>query len=623
MKATHHFLSPSSVQEFTVAQMALDTVVGGFAERVSDPYPLAAVFVGSTAFRVVRGLGFSVLGNSMGQSRIAALLINGGIHGAALTAEAGSYVSSERLLRIIFEVGERSLLRWEGPEGLKNAWVSSLLNFGAMRGMGMATVGGSQMFQHAGNVTAMLAANHASAALGFTEIDSRNWMDKIVEASVLDIQMKASMSLMHFMPGVIQWERNVDLAHEARRTIRENTREFAGFRELSPQMLGMRTDLRGEVSSSSPETGNPNPVDPTLQRTNEMLNRRIQIHLRICKDARFERLATVEGCEHVREDLLRLSHALEVQLNKTEISSETIRQKREILASSREAFENFLSNPKLQHLPFLNLKHLVPNGMTTSAFFMSVVGFGIFLDTVQPTRIHFILAGAVQIAAMFLDKGDGIVARKLKATHVVGASLDSFADFANYGLFCAAFAFVALKTSGSDLAAYSSASVIALNCFLRFGTYEFLGSHTGAHRDALPPRDILNNPLLGNDQDLLGRPSTVMPLILFSTYLAFGRSHPEAFGVVATLAGANMYSPLRYSKLTDEVLDGILRNKILLSGAAGIMTTMSICDYYSRQFHYTLFPILAGITLYEMSPFIQWGHRQLKKRKNRNRLDEV
>src|SRR4030095_10111767 len=157
---------------------------------------------------------------------------------------------------------------------------------------------------------------------------------------------------------------------------------------------------------------------------------------------------------------------------------------------------------------FMRWKHLVPNGLTLAATVMAVLSSLSSMHGDAPTAAKLLIFAAV------IDKADGLVARALRATHEMGAKLDSYADFANYGFASALFTYAVLNGHGEPGLATASALIIGTLATLRLATFDYLD----AHPQALPTRDILRNPVLGQGKDFVGMPSTMMGLILPSLY---------------------------------------------------------------------------------------------------------
>ncbi len=594
-----HFSSGSAL---STGQLSLDSTLQHFTEQASDPYALAAVFAGGTAFRAVRGLGFSTLGTLVGESRVGAALLRTGVNAAGLAAESGTFVSSERLLRVAFGGADQSLLRWEGTNGLKNAWASAAVNFTALRGAGHVMGTQNGVLQHVGAVTAMVGANHASAKLGFTEVPQGSLAEQIVQASVLDLQMRGSMALLHSIaPGLVRWERSVDVAHEIQSA---SLGRGHAFENLFPH------------SELLPLMG----AEGSAERKAERKAAKAQ--------ARFERSLNSFG-EDVRTD-----HRLE-ESSKTRIFvtlGEEGARTPETLARAKEVRDEILSNtvPDKEKLAFAEMRHLVPNGISVIAGICGV--FSMF----AAHEGHLNAAAWYLVAAAVFDKADGGVARlkiwtqrrrdgsvernadgsvkKVDSRHPIGELLDSFVDVCCYGMASGYFAYSVLSELKIPEVGVVVGTVIAVNAILRLATFEFLGSEKG--KKFLPPRDILHNPVHGNGNGFIGRPSTMTGPELAALWMATGldhallHKHPLIYMAGALISGVAMYAPLAYDKLTDGRLGGFLRSKLFLGSTATVIGASiyqgdpQILGIYS----------LAGMAYYLSSPFLKAGKRVYSRR---------
>jgi phosphatidylserine synthase len=267
----------------------------------------------------------------------------------------------------------------------------------------------------------------------------------------------------------------------------------------------------------------------------------------------------------------------------------------------------------------MRLRHLIPNALTYASIITAVIGI------IYSSHGDSAAAARLLIVAAVIDKVDGVLARALRATHQMGARLDSYADFANYGPASAMFAYSVLNQHGASPLAWGAALIIGGMAAIRLPTFDYLDSNP----QAIPPRDILGNPILGHGKDFVGMPSTMMGLILPALYWAFGENHPEIFYGLSTLSGVAMYSPLRYGKLTDGILGGIgrrvlqtLRNpaKLAVSGAAaGIL---SYLGYRFPEFSVPLLQVgvLGGLGAYVASPGIEAFSRLFASDNNNNHV---
>lgn len=586
MKAESHLLSRrvsySSTPVLSAGQLALDSHVQSFNHHATDPYTLASVFAGGLAFRGVRTLGLSTLGNWVGESRLGAALLRSGVNAAGLAAESGIFVTSDRLLRVAFGNADTSLLQWGGREGLKNAWLSAAVNFTALRGAGHMTAGSNGLFQHFGAASTMVGANQLTARWGITEAPRGSLTEQFIQASVMDLQMRSGMALFHhFAPGVARWERSSDLVHEARSNSRSSLfgAELFGLGHArTPALLSMAAPEVAPVRSARAEQKAHRAAERFARDVADFTKGVTEDH-RLPPEAK-ERILEIlgDGEGRTAETLLRAKQFLNETLSKTV--------------------------PDKAALKFLELRHLVPNGVSLLA---GVLGIS---SMFAASEGHLTRAAWLLVGAAVADKMDGFVARKMKATHPIGAMLDSFVDVSCYGMASGFFVYSALSRIGFSEFAPWVATVIGMNAILRLATFDYLDTPAG--KSILPPRDILRNPVQGNGKGFIGKPSTMTGPELAALWMAFGAEHPSIFLVGSILSGVAMYSPLAYAKLTDSGLGTAFRSKTFL-GLSGAAIGTSIYQGDSRIL--AAYSLL-GMGYYLFSPFITAAQRVWRNRGN-------
>ena len=613
MRSEHNLLlrhNFSSSSHLNSTQLHMDAITESFAEKARDPYSLAAVVVGGAAFRAVRALSVSTLGGLVAESRVGAALLNVGANSVALVLEAGTFVTSERLLRVSLGGADQSLLRWEGANGLKNAWASSIVNFGALRGAGFVTAGTSGLVQHAASVSAMVSANHASAALGWTEAHAGTLMDEIVEASVLDLQMKAGMSLMHtFAPGITHWERSVDVAHEAR--LATLGRSFAHGEtstvqeSLLPVMRAEEGDVRPEQAGREERTETPEtPETPRVSVSNRLhlLGLGALSTFLLGFTTHTESLAMQaaavgvglavvgkEVCDRYiwprfRQSFIDKAQARGVDVSQIDVSGQALAPLREILQQTRVDFAQ-------------NKKIVVPNSLTAGAVVAA-------LSACWASIAHRPLLTALGLGlAPFLDGIDGTVARKLKAASRSGALADDFADNVNNGPILGTLTFAHLANLGHPFLGMMTAAAFTLGIRTRLSAFRLFSDNP----DLKPVEDRLGNPHYENGRGFLGVASPVAAMSVLglynsvhnSPYLFFGGCMFTAFSLVDMMARGKIAKALTgaraaaysipggalalYQNLLDSGhVDGLTRTVDVLSSATASFVLCYIADPYVR-----------------------------------------
>ncbi len=574
MRAESNFLSRrlslSNHLSLTSNQLQQNHILHSFAEQASDPYTLAAVFAGGVAFRGVRGLGLSTLSAT---SPTASVLLRAGVTGGALVAEAGTFVTSERLLKVAVGGADQSLLRWEGANGLKNAWASATVNFTALRGAGRATMGMNGWVQHFAAAGTMVGANQVTGRLGLTDAPSGNLFEQFVHASVMDLQMRTGMGLFHhLMPGVASWERSMDLVHEVRSNSLASHEGQQNLNVRGFELLSMASEASGT------------PAKVVSQRAIKAQERAQRMLEEFRTGVEGDHRLTAESKEAILRALGEENGLDRAKQMRDDILSTTV--------------------PDKAQLKFLEMKHLVPNGVSLLA---GVLGISSMFAAHEGSLSK---AAWLLVGAAVADKMDGFIARKMKATHPIGAMLDSFVDVSCYGMASGFFVYSALSRIGYSEFAPWVASVIGINAILRLATFDYLDTPAG--KTILPPRDILRNPVQANGKGFIGKPSTMTGPELAALWMAFGAEHPSIFLVGSALSGIAMYAPLAYAKLTDSGLGTAFRSKSFLGLSAAAIGG----SIYEGNPRILSAYALLGMGYYLFSPFITAAQRVWRNRRN-------
>jgi CDP-diacylglycerol--serine O-phosphatidyltransferase len=119
------------------------------------------------------------------------------------------------------------------------------------------------------------------------------------------------------------------------------------------------------------------------------------------------------------------------------------------------------------------LIQLLPNLMTLTAicFGMAAIRFGM--------EGRHVLAVALILMAAVLDGLDGRVARYLRSESLIGAELDSLADFLNFGVAPALIVFSHAFPQGSEIG-WIAALAYALACVLRLARFNVTSTMAGS-----------------------------------------------------------------------------------------------------------------------------------------------
>jgi phosphatidylserine synthase len=668
-------ISSSSLQTplLTSHQNQVDALVSHFAEQVTDWRSIAAMTVGGGAYRLGR---IGVMSTGSGLTARSVPLVASLVRGSSLVGGlATEVVAFEATHRSLFSAtGERNnpnLWNWNGQGGIRQGLAHSFITFGTLRGVGAMVQGENIVVQHLLQDTAMVTGHQLSAAFGITNRPTGSLVEQFLEAEVTNIQMTGGMSLVHGLaPGVTGLEHGLDLAVRSSETgLRLPLLPVAeGLLPALASATGFRIDGRRSENSfvsdhimmmegergdraSEPPTSSVHPVEPPPREEENAPPSRPPSEIlselgRILNKTGETMNEPAVGAEATREQLRNLSRLAEEHpqvLNEIASLVDTIRRypsigeslqpvlkilneggrstKGALSAAQRELQKIIHENPelRLQAENFMRLKHLIPNALTYSSIMTAIMGI------IYSSHGDSATAAKLLIFAAVIDKVDGVLARALRATHEMGARLDSYADFANYGPASAMFAYCVLNQHGESMLAWGAALIIGGMAAIRLPTFDFLDSNPLA----IPPRDILGNPIQGHGKDFLGMPSTMMGLILPALYWTFGQNNPDIFYGLSALSGVAMYSPLRYGKLTDGILGGIgrkviqtIRNpvKLAVSGAAA-----GILAYLGYRFPEVSAPllkvgVLGGLGTYVASPGIEAFSRLFASNNNNNHV---
>ncbi len=183
--------------QLTSIQTQIDQMDQAVVKEATNPYTLAAVMTGGAVFQKIQSLGYARVLPLAADSKTAFPLVKTAIHTLAVTGEAGAFVTTDRSLKVAFEGADPALLKWQGENGIAQAWKNSLINFASLRASGSLLANQSSLLRHAGASATMVVSNQFSAALGLIPSPQGNMTQQFTEALILDAQMTASMGMLH------------------------------------------------------------------------------------------------------------------------------------------------------------------------------------------------------------------------------------------------------------------------------------------------------------------------------------------------------------------------------------------------------------------------------------------
>ncbi len=165
-------------------------------------------------------------------------------------------------------------------------------------------------------------------------------------------------------------------------------------------------------------------------------------------------------------------------------------------------------------------RYLVPNAVTCTSL---VLGLGsVYTSMTATTQASFVDAAWLIMWAVLLDKLDGTVARRLKATSDIGVQLDSFSDFTTFGIAPAALVSRFIAWATPERCAHGTLHVVLVG---------FCASYAVAAAVRLARFNITT--AITDPRFFLGLPSTSSGGLLAVAYL----SHTQLSLPVAWLQG--------------------------------------------------------------------------------------
>jgi len=203
-------LASTDFRELNSAQAGMDAALGHFAEQAADPIALAAMSLGSFAFKTAR-LGFLEASAASGLSRIAPpLALKGAANLFALSAEVTAFRASSNALS--------SLAGRSAAPGTfdSKGWQGSFTDFLALKTIGHAAGGTNLALTHFAQANAMVLGHELSARLGFAAREEGSYIERLASAEASNLAMGAGMALFHrFAPRLAELEAKVELRSRA------------------------------------------------------------------------------------------------------------------------------------------------------------------------------------------------------------------------------------------------------------------------------------------------------------------------------------------------------------------------------------------------------------------------
>ncbi len=257
-------------------------------------------------------------------------------------------------------------------------------------------------------------------------------------------------------------------------------------------------------------------------------------------------------------------------------------------------------------------RYLAPNLITLSSMIFGLVSLWA-AHTDRPA-----LAGWMIIYAVLTDRLDGLVARAVKGTSELGAQLDSFADFLNFGV-APAFLVLTYLSSRPDLPYYDGGTAHTW-LFIACGAYMLCAVFRLARYNVLSDDQVPTKMFFGFPTTLSGGLIAIWFLLLlkydarmelqpFGGAKLFGNSYETApwvwtyFPIFVVVMGYLMASRLPMPKV------GMTRNKVVSIGLLALVGSGYVCGF-AMKYPEICFGMPTGWSIM----FLFWGQASAKWR---------
>lgn len=198
------------------------------------------------------------------------------------------------------------------------------------------------------------------------------------------------------------------------------------------------------------------------------------------------------------------------------------------------------------------MRVLIPNAITAAALLCGVVSVLLSMRGQVHEATWWVLYATI------LDRMDGATARALKASSALGAQLDSFADFASFGL-APAFLFLGIAAPDLSVGLLLPVAIYVLGCAIRLGRFNMGGA---------------SDVFLGVPTTVAGGVYAVVVNVCYQ-HGVLPEGHLWPFALLLAVFGVAMNLPwLRYRKLGRQTSKGmnVFMGLVVLTCAVLILT---------------------------------------------------
>ncbi len=231
--------------EFSSTQIAMDSALANFSRQAGDISSLAAMSVGSFAFRFAR-LGFLEGASSLRLLQAAPRLTQGLAYTLALGTEVSAFRTVNHILNTPPTLEGGGIFDADG-------WRGTFTDFLALKAMGHLGAGQNLIVTHMAQSNAMVIGHELSARFGFTTHEEGSYLDRLVRAEITNIQMGAGMALMGMATGgrVQAYEHTLDAQLHAI-THSQSIQTSPSRWPLGPALAGAAVGPTSSVSFEKP-----------------------------------------------------------------------------------------------------------------------------------------------------------------------------------------------------------------------------------------------------------------------------------------------------------------------------------------------------------------------------------
>lgn len=181
----------------THGQVGVDSTLHSFAQHAANPAALAAMTLGSFAFKAAR-LGFLQASAGLNLTRvIPSCFIQSAAQIFGLGVEVSAFRAASHPAQNIFD---------------SQGWWGTAIDFCALKTIGHLGVGRNILLTHLAQANAMVLGHEVSAQLGFTAHEQGSYLERLAKAEAANMALSAGMNLFGMLSAgrMHQLERSLE-----------------------------------------------------------------------------------------------------------------------------------------------------------------------------------------------------------------------------------------------------------------------------------------------------------------------------------------------------------------------------------------------------------------------------